>query len=741
MTDPVPSIGRARVGPERWRRLLQSLVLLLAIVCVCGFAMVLADRFPVRADLTATREHRLSPKTVEILREVTGPIEIVVTANVSSIDPRAFRRTQDVLDLFARASDRIRVTAIDTASSHGIAQLDAVLARLVERNRALLDQHAGTIGRALATSKNVADRLPELAERFSKAQAELPASGDEGLRRYLGDSAALMRASARDLAGASEQGRAKLGSTIGQTPVPALDEAAGPVRAALGALANQLSTIGTALSPLASPDADKVAPAIRDLLRPLVGELPELRDTTARAIASLDDLPRLSLLTGARALQKSSVALVIGTPASTPASPDGKGGAGAGGWGGGLSAIDLTSLFPPMEPAGNAPALDLRARAEELIAGAVASLSSVSAPILVLVHGESVRFAPEFQPFRELLARLALRGIDVLEWAAALDAESPSLARLDPAGKRPVVYVVISTGTATPEAAVRMGKLAGAARSLIGAESGAGARAGGGRGRSVMVSVNPSTLPGIGQPDPMVEFLAPLGIIADSGRVVLNRTPGPRGAIVSPDVFLVTPGSTHPVGSALPGLTVRLPWTVPISLADPAPPGVSVESVLRTAPNDPNQWVEAEWARFRAVPADQRETITNPPAPDSARDATGGPWSVAVAAERARGPGERPQRVLVVGSNAWFLDDVAMGGTLVNGQPVLVNPGNAELFEAAVYWLAGQDRMIAASAVAASVPVIPPMSEGSLTATRWLLIAGLPLAIMLIGAGLRALRG
>jgi hypothetical protein len=707
MTTPTSSTPR---GPGRAQHAARSAALLFAVLCVCVFAVVLAERFPLRADLTATREHRLSPRTLEVLRSVKDPLEVVVTANFAALDRRQLERTQDVLAVFSRETDKIKVTLIDSASAQGVGDLDAVLARLVERARPAIERHAAGVREAGVQAARLAAAAGALADELNKAQTPL-VSSPEPIRRFLTDSVTMLRASARDLAAAAEASPAKVSATVGRSPVPALDEAGAAVRAPLAQLADQLSRIAAGLGALTNPDDAGLPPLVRDTLAPIATNVSPARDTAARAIAALDDLPRLPLITAARTLERTSTALVIGPPDAPRA---------------GLTAMDLSTLFPPSTPGQDRGALDLRARAEELIAGAVASLSSTSTPLVVLVHGEPVRFSPEFTPLRGLAERLSLRGIDLAEWPAALDAEPPSPLKLDPTRARPIVWTVISTDASTPESAVRMGKLAAATRALIN------------DGRNVLLSLNPSALPGIGQPDPMVDALPALGLSVDTGKVLLSAAAGPRGPVVSPETVITTPGTDHPVARALPGLPVRLPWALPVRVSDKPPAGVTAAPVLLSEKSD-NRWLESEWARFRAVRADQREFVENPPTADSPRDETGGPWPLAAAGERAKDAAT--QRVVVVGSNAWFLDDVAMAGTIVDARPALISPGNLEFFESAVYFLSGQDRMIAASAVAAAVPVIPPMSASTLAALRWLLIAGLPLAILLIGAALRIARG
>jgi len=164
--------------------------------------------------------------------------------------------------------------------------------------------------------------------------------------------------------------------------------------------------------------------------------------------------------------------------------------------------------------------LDLRARTEELLAGAIATLSRDDAPIAVFVHGRDVRIAPEYRPVLPIVERLQLRGIDAAEWPAAIDAEPPSLKSLDPQGKRPAVYVVLSMGTNTAEDAVRYGRLVQASKRLLD------------EGKRVLLCEVPSTMQSLGQKDPMADILSPLGIRLDSGRPLLHQTTGPRGRVV-----------------------------------------------------------------------------------------------------------------------------------------------------------------------------------------------------------------
>jgi len=712
--SPIRSAARRRT-----RYALQSGALLLAVTAVIGFLGVLADRYPQRIDATATRQHRLSQRTTDLLARLRGEHELLIVANLSGVEARALHRTQDVLDSLARATPNLRVTAIDVASAKGAAELDGVLVRLVERYEPVLRTAAESVRAAVLRTEAIGADLEALGDTIAGLAAQVPADAPNApaVTRFLGESAGLCRIAAGDARKEAQAAQASLGQTIGRSPVPAIDQATAQARRPLVNLQSQLSQLEASLRGLAGLPEEQVPLAIRDAVGPLAIRAATLRDAAAQHVGALDQLPRIGIAAVARVLERSGAALVIGPPRA-----DG---------GPALAAVDVESLFPARVPGVTdvGPQPDLRARAEELVVGALMTISSDNAPIVIITHGagEAERLAPEFVPLQALVSRLRLRGMSVLEWAAAVDTDPPSIAQVDPDGKRPVVFVTISTNAGTPEGVARMLKLSKAIGAVVAT------------GRPVLLSVSPSTLPGIGQKDPMVEFAeATFGLKIDSGRPLLRQVASPSGPIVAADFFVTRPGANQTISSAIESLRTHLPWVVPIEIAKDA---------LRAWPvivieDDDRTWAESEWLRFRQTPSAQRPLLANPPQEDSARDNGTGPWAVAAAAERTLPDRKERQRFLAVGSNGWFLDDLttqAMAGNA--GRPVPMVPGNLELFEAAVYWLAGQDEMVVRSTAAQAVPTIPAMPEERLMAIRWGLIAGAPLLVLLLGALWRLVRG
>lgn len=711
----------AAPGRSRWRFLLQSGVLLLAVTACCMFAGLIADRYPVHIDATATREHRLGERTVDLLRRLEtspgdGPFELIVTVNAASIDAAAARRTQDVLDAMARQSPRLQVSIIDAASADGLSRLDAALARAMAASKESITSQVARLDAALDEFAEIAANLEAVAGGLTRVAESAPQDGTDAapLKRFLSESAAVCRLNAQDLLRAGDAARQTLRQPIGRTPVPSVDAAKVAIRTPIDQLAERLVTLIESLNGIVDPAATTIPESVKEDLRPPASNLPRLKDQASRLLANLDSLPNVPLVSVARVLERSSAAVVMGPP-------------GAGGRS--VAAIDIDSLFPPASPAADQPTtqVDLRARTEDLLGSALATLIEPPGPIVVLAHNEPATLAPGFERISAIVERLRLRNMDVVEWATAVEPQPPSIATAPPGG-RPVVYVVFYSMPGTVDGAKRLVGLSRATKALFDS------------GKSVLLSVTPSTIPALGQPDGMIDYLSTTGLTVDSGRPLLHLAGTPASPIVQTDSLLTVESPTHPVAAAVKGLRIRLPWAVPMEISRNS--SGAVVPIL-TLEDDGRTWAESQWMEFASVPAGQRSLIRpqDLPRPDSARDDEDGPWVVGVAVERSVPRSGGRQRWVVIGCNPWFLNDVAFAQRLVDNRLGFANPGNPELFESSIYWLAGREGMIAASPQATAAPVVPAMSEGALAAVRWMLIAGVPLIILLIGAGWRVLRG
>jgi len=705
--------GVAGAAPRRLRYGFSTAVILLAVTASCVIAGALGTRWSARFDVTATREHTISPRTRALLNQLDQATEVVVAVDFARIDPRAALHMRDVLAGFDQASDLVEVTEIDLGSPGGRDAFRTLVDRLAGVIGARVGRHESTLREAIASVRDAENALEGFSATLLKERERLSASssGAEGLSRI----AAAARILARSAGEAIDEAESQLEERVGGSGLAGVDSArrsAGATMDALlvdlDALVDAVIAIGPALDANAGVDPNAAANTLR-----------AVRDGVARAADKTQRLAPIQTLSAIRTIEAGSGAVVIAGERAR--------------------AIPVEALFPPTALIDRATTgvADLRFVGESLLAASIGSLSGVrTAPIVVLVHGaEGLQLDDQGRPqtqdaqraFGSLLESLHLRGVRVAEWAPATGRPRPTFAGEDGGGERPVVWATFPVQVRSAGSAQRMSQHAAAVEGLIAS------------GESVLLSFDASTLPSVGETDPMADPLAALGIRVRTGASMLRRMNTPDGTIVDGQFVLRSANREHAIGRAIDGLAIRLAWPCPIETE--AVSGV-VTWPLLTQSGSAHVWGEMEWMAYRSLSPTQRAMVADTPTPDPGVDLVDGPWTLALAAERAAsGSDARMQRLVVVGANGWFTDVVARDSTTVDGRTVLKNPGNAELFDAAVSWLAHQDDLIGSGPGAFETPRIPSMSPGRLTALRWGLIVGLPTLVLLIGGAVRLLRG
>ncbi|MCA9288456.1 MAG: hypothetical protein KDA05_07720 [Phycisphaerales bacterium] len=699
--------------------------------------IALDPRLRVVADVTATGEHRLAPRTRAVLDSLEPGYEVAI-AGAASADRQVRTRVADVLDAMARTG-RVQVTWIDDPAGQEYTDL---LERLVARDRPALDGASQSLGEAADELERGAALLDRLDEGLRDTQAAIVAAADANTpanaaaRQRLAEYAGVARALASDTRTAAGAIRTDLGAAGGLN-VPPIDTATMVARRVLARLASELQTLSTALGDMAAvPD---IADAASTRARTWSEQARIGRAPIAIAGERADAIRTPDIVRVARVLEGVQAVLVV--------SPTG------------VTAVAFDTLFPSAIPETvDGARADIGAQAEDLITSALASLASPRAPIVVVVHAEDLRLL-EQNAMTALVARLALRRIDVLEWRIVAEPEAPSLTALDPTATRPVVYVALGTSSASGSSGPS--GLSGADRV---ARLGTTLRRLADRGEPILLSIAPSTLPAFGAADEATTFLSQFGLAADSGRPLLterilngrrfvdtdrvvqsvaSRAPTPSAGSDASGGGATTTESiaSNPIAAAAANLAIALRWGVALERRDP-PQGVRATVTPLIEEAAAQTWGEAQWLAYWQVPAEQRARVLQPPTPDAnLGDDTSGPWLLAAAVERTAPFLARPQRLVVVGANGWFFDAIAARSEVVGGRVVPTFPGNSELFEASVYWLAGQEDFIARSAAAGSVATIRPLSPGEASVIRWLVLAILPLGTLGVGIVWRLARG
>jgi len=635
---------------------------LIAVLAVAG-----AERLRARYDLTATRQHALSPRTQKILEQLDAPHEIAVVADLAAVSPLARTAVDDVLAEFARAAPEIRVTTIDAGQAGQEDRFAALLTRLTDLYADDIETRSAALDRALAARERATSLLQDAAAQI----AQLAQDADPATRAPIENLAAALRIRARESSAAAEQIETTRSQSLLGSPLAPLDDALRAARSTLESIQADATAVRQRLA-ASNTGAQRALEA-----------LTAARDEAAAELDALERLGTSELYAVVRALEQGDAVVVASEEGAT--------------------------------------------------AVAFASLSLEARPIVVLTHPWPIRLTdgagapnPNAGPLAVagLLDRLRLRGIDAAEWPVATQDAPPDLTDIHPTGDRPVVWAVLGTVAANEQTAIANGKLATAIEDLLRA------------GEPLLLSYSPSTLPGAGATDLLTAPLAPLGVTLDTGRPLIQIRQTANGDQPDPGFTLTAAASDHPVAEAVGGLTTRLGWISPINL-DPAS-GVSAAPLLRVE-DAQNTWAESQWIDLWTSSSASRR---RPPQLNPNLDDADGPWTVAAAVERANpdDPADT-QRLVVVGATAWFFDASILPARRVDGRIAAAFPGNGELFDASVAWLAGQDQLIAPGAVARDIPRIKPIPSDQLILVRWALALGPAAAVLLIGAAVRIIRG
>ena len=707
-----PEFIRAARGAtaRRVRYTLLTLALIALTTVLCAAMVFIGETRRVRIDVTATRSHSLSPRIEALLDGLDAPHELVVVADSARLDTAAARRLTDFLDLLRRSSPNLTAIWIDTSNPADRAEFESLPGRMLELRA--VEVEAGKA--AIENTRVAAERVAQSFDRMASTLGEWPgAMRDTGASPEvidaLGELAALARVRRDEVTSVAEAFPLAGIARAGGIELPDVPAAQGSLGVVLRRAAESLDTISRAAAQI----------AVADLYAPLndraggVNELAQAtRDEALRAADEIGRAPRVKLLDTLRLLQGRDAAVLLSEND--------------------VIAIRIESMLAENAAAqGASQAAQLRFEAERAITSALAAASTTEGggpPVVVLTHSqpETILVAPKpgqgdaLAPLRGLLDHIAAQGFVIREWATSVDTQRPALSEMRANGQ-PVVWVILPGAASTTDGATRMGTLAKAVEGLLD------------DGESMLMNVGPSLLPRVGEGDPLVARLRELGLSIDSGRPLVETVRTPAGPRTKSDFRVLRANGEHAVGAAIDGLAVALIWPLPMTISDD---GEMEWTELVEIASREEIWGESQWPTLV-----QAGTMNASASFDDRVDVRDGPWTVVAAGERFLEGDDTPQRVVVVGSNGWFFDAIARRRATVEGRMAISNPGNLELFDASLLWLAGHDEVMARSAAALGGSRVGAIEPGTLRALWALCILGPATATLLLGLAVRMFRG
>jgi ABC-2 type transport system permease protein len=715
------SLEIRRLGRPRFYTILTTTVFVLLTGVAAGFGGYITHLKHARYDVTSTSVHKLSDRAERIVDRLTDETRIVLAVSRNNADAQSLDLVSDVVETYDESSGLISSRFIDLDLPQGIEDTKSLLRELADRERGAIEANLSALRESASLMQEVGSDLVSLSTTLAQLRDAIPATTSTNMnnRAVFEQRAALVRIASRDISSQSENMLSQLAPYINGETSPGdifpFDTYAQPIEQVILQQVNQLDDLSAQLESFA--DANELEAGPRTLARPMVTQAQSSRDQLAQALDLIARLQRIDAVRVGRALETGETLLVIGSPEQ------------------GVAAVDLESLLLPsaaIEQAGFSVTGVIAPRTQDQIARALARLVAPTQPVLVFVHsGMPGELLEASQLYTNTVLELRERGIDCVEWAAVESPAFPRLDGVDPLGIRPRVFVIIAPDSTTQSA---QSGLSGAKRTEAMGEVVERLVQ---SGENLLLSLAPSIFPSAGRADPLTDAIGAFGIVPMPGFPIVNERMGPVGRVADPVTTLIPERGTHPIAGAIGGLNTVLTWAIPMELREQA--GVQISPLLTLAGNE-ETWGESGWITLWRRPAQSRQVMPNQPIYNETDDLRLDAWVLGASAQRDFS--DRSQRLVVIGSNGWSGDAVFSGSErVIDGRVTRRWAGNRTLFDSSISWLAGLDDLIGAGTDARPIATIKALDGRQFSVIRWVLLAGMPGFILLLGVAFRLVFG
>jgi len=371
---------------------------------------------------------------------------------------------------------------------------------------------------------------------------------------------------------------------------------------------------------------------------------------------------------------------------------------------------------------------ELRFQGEEKITGALVSMSMSNPPMVVFVGGGPRPATGPGGQYQKVTQRLQNLNFKVESWNPA-GGPGPG-GRPMPPGPAPepqegqkAVWIVLPQPPPNPQNPMASGGNQQLTETIRGHMTE-------GHGVMFMLSFNP--MPFMGGGNELAKLMEPWGITAQTDRAILAeiRIPNrPPGADYRFDP--VQWPADLPVTGAISGMRGHFELPSPLVLTKPLGDGSMVYPLVEL--RGKRMWAATD------LQSNQRPEYD----PQTAKDS----FVIAAAAEK-----DGNRIVAATASHdprmgqfrSWASDGVTDVGVIgMRGTADAFGamwPANAELFVNSVFWLAGLEDLIAASARSQDIRRIDGITQEGIERLRWSLLPGLPIAIIAVGIGVWLVR-
>jgi hypothetical protein len=693
---------------QRWLKYGANVLLSIVIVVVlAGVLIALAQRRTLRVDLTRGSALSLKPQTVTILNDLDQQVQIVglyARPRSDQADRQAqdyYQAVSDLLDEYRRKSSNVLVEMIDPVAEP--TKLDQLITKITQSYGPNVEAY-----RQLASEQfpQTVKQIKELAESEVALQEKLPLEQiqDEQVQQTL----LLAMATVQGFPPLLQRTQEAIDLELSQK-LPRYRDAVQAARSDLDSLSRMAGKVATDLATL--QDNQQVSEEIRQYASAAIPRFGSAQKLADDLIANVDALGELKLDELSQKLRNGSI-VVVGR--------------------GDIRVLNFEDVWrlpdsSRMWESGERPKLNFAG--EQQISTALVALGEAQKPKVVFVRpagpplvGSGSPFEAEL-PFSEVAARLRQYNFEVMEkdlsgqWAMQAQMRGmPVTPEPTDEQMKDAVWVVLS---------FQPGVSAMGGPNPLGPKLAEHLGAGG----SAMVLFTPRA-------DNLSSALSDWGIEVLTDTVAVHaqiHSSGPDadgGDIVDealrklPIVFVMRQYGQHDLARPIESLEALM---VPMLIVKTSAVANHTVTPLLPVPDAPPSWGTRDIDRYMPGAEGNFADVTGP-GPDDLRQ----PLYSGAASQRNDGG-----RVVAIGGLEFAMDQlVTMPDRDLARRGVFVArfPGNAELFQNAIFWLAKKDTLLAISPNAMEVSRIRPMSAATLRFWHWgVLIVGLPLIVIAAG--------
>jgi hypothetical protein len=706
--DMTQSKDKAMAGPTQLqRRLKYGLNVLVAVAAAVVLVVLvnwIASRQYLPIDLTATRQYSLSQQTRRVLDQLGEDYRLVTLTRVRSLE---LQRVQDLVDLYGRYSNRVRVERIDP--DHDFIRRDRFYAELMQRFDDELRPAVEAIEKGRAAMLAVAEGMGELLGPLEEmaAHPEL----DEQLQQFLTS----LRAAVTRTQDQLTRRHADFDLAL-DLPLPNYAGVHAELQSVLGQLEGNLFAV--AADRLQQAAGSGGAPSgVRDAALRMADAVRSLRERVRSANAALRNAPSIDRYNELMVTLSQEEAVVVVGPRQ-------------------VRVLPVSQLYRQPDPAvvqqtGQA---EQRFIGEERLTGTLVSMTVEQPALVVFVNSGQAPALGQGGHYEYVAHRLRAANFEVRQWNpmgqfSPMGGQTPPTDPPSPAAGQRRVWVVLPFPPVDP----RNPMMAGAKPRVADA-----VRRGLDKGDAALFMLAADEGAVFAGEDDVVDLVKQWGITPQLDRIIFREVQLPdRRTGAGPRFEVVSWPQTLPISTALAGIPARFDLPTPLILGRVA--GVTVTPIVELT--ERRMWADPDFAQARSA-----EDIRFEEAHAAER------FVIGAAAERDGGG-----RVVVVSAGGlpqqpqfyppWAHNQVtALSRAGAVGVEMLevfgaAYPGNSELFVNSVFWLAGMDELIAASPRTQDIRRIDPtLSTAAVAGVQWGLLAGLPGAVVLAGLGVWALR-